>query len=207
MLRVEVIVNNIAELRCGKRLDKLPGMLQRLQRIVVEFLGVVQAAHLSLLEAKPLDQLALPTVRSRKRVAGVDLQKPRVRAVAEAVLALAAAPEGFTAQELAERLRAQQGRRMAGYHKRKAAYDLCKLRGKLLGQRIAGRRRYRVRNPRIRILAGMLILRERVLKPVLAGVCRPKPARPPNNVHALDVHYQSLQREMLATLQTLKLVA
>jgi hypothetical protein len=207
VLRVEVIVNNIAELRCGKRLDKLPGMLARLQCIIVEFLGVVQAAHLSFLEAKPLDELALPTVRGKKRVAGVDLQKPRMRAVAEAVLALAAAPEGFTAQELAERLRAQQGRRTAGYHKRKAAYDLCKLRGKSLVQRIAGRRRYRVRHPGIRILAGMLILRERVLKPVLAGVCRPKPGRPPKNIHALDVHYQSLQREMLATLQTLKLAA
>ena len=30
VLRVEVIVNNIEELCCGKRLDKLPGMLERL---------------------------------------------------------------------------------------------------------------------------------------------------------------------------------
>jgi len=207
VLRVEVIVNNIEELRCGKRLDKLPGMLERLQRIIVEFLGVVQAAHLSFLEAKSLDDLALPTVRGKRRVAGVDLQKPRMRAVAEALLALAAAPQGFTAEELAQRLRAQQGRRMAGYHKRKAAYDLCKLRGKSLVQRIANRRRYQVRHPGIRTLAGMLILREKVLKPVLAGVCRPKRGRPPKNVHVLDVHYQRLQREMLTTLQTLKLAA
>ena len=169
-MRVEVIVNNIEELCCGKRLDKLPGMLERLSHIIVEFLGVVQAAHLSFLEANPLDELALPMVRGNRRVAGVDLQKPRLRAVAEALLALAATPEGFTAEELAERLRAQQGRCMVAYQKRKAAYDLCKLRGKLLVQRIAGRRRYRVSHPGIRTLAGMLILREKVLKPVLAGV-------------------------------------
>jgi len=207
VLRVEVIVNNIEELRCGKRLDKLPGMLERLQRIVVEFLGVVQAAHLSFLEAKPLDELAMPTVRGQRRMAGVDLQKPRMRAVAVAVLALAAAPEGFTAEQMADRLRAQQGRRMAGYHKRKAAYDLAKLRGKSLVERMASRRRYRVRHPGIRTLASMLILREKVLKPVLAGVCRPKRGRPPKNIHVLDDHYLRLQREMLATLQTLKLAA
>jgi hypothetical protein len=56
-------------------------------------------------------------------------------------------------------------------------------------------------------LAALLILREQVIKPVLAGVCRPKRGRPPKNLHPLDVHYQKLQREMLATLQTLKLAA
>ena len=64
-----------------------------------------------------------------------------------------------------------------------------------------------MRRPGIRTLAGLLILREKVLKPVLAGVCRPKRGRPPKNVHPLDEHYQNLQREMLATLQTLKLAA
>jgi hypothetical protein len=40
-----------------------------------------------------------------------------------------------------------------------------------------------------------------------AGVCRPKRGRPPKNLHPLDDHYQKLQREMLATLQTLKIAA
>jgi hypothetical protein len=207
VLRVEVIVNNIAELRCGKRLEKLPGMLARLQQMIVEFLGVVQAAHLSFLEAQPLDALATPTVRGQKRVAGVDLQKPRMRTVAEAVVALAATPGGFTSAQLADRVRAQQGRPMARYHPRQAAYDLRKLRGKALVERIGGTRGYRVRRPGIRTLAGLLILREKVLKPVLAGVCHPKRGRPPKNIHPLDAHYQILQREMLATLQTLKLAA
>jgi hypothetical protein len=61
-----------------------------------------------------------------------------------------------------------------------------------------------VRRPGIRTLAALLILREQVIKPVLAGVCRPKRGRPPKNLHPLDSH-QKLQREMLATLQTLKI--
>jgi hypothetical protein len=207
VLRVEIIVNNIAELRCGKGLEKLPGMLKRLEGMVVAFLGVVQAAHLSFVDGQQLDALAAPSVRGARRTAGVDLQKPRMRAVAEAVIALGAKPEGFSAADLAQRVRAQQGRAMAGYAERKAAYDLRKLRGKSLVERIGKTRRYRVRRPGIRTLAALLILREQVIKPVLAGVCRPKRGRPPKNVHPLDDHYQKLQREMLATFQTLKIAA
>lgn len=81
------------------------------------------------------------------------------------------------------------------------------LRGKSLAERLPKSRRYRVRRPGIRTLAALLLLREKVLKPVLAGVYRPKRGRPPKNIHPLDVHYQHLQREMLATLQTLKIAA
>ncbi len=130
VLRVEVIVNNIEELRCGKRLEKLPGMLERLEAMVVRFLEVVQAAHLSFVDGQQFDTLAVPSVRGDRRRAGVDLQKPRMRAVAEAVTALAAQPQGFSAADLAQRLRAQKGRAMASYGPRKAAYDLHKLRGK-----------------------------------------------------------------------------
>ena len=77
-----------------------------------------------------LDALAAPSVRGDKRVAGVDLQKPRMRAVAEAVVALAAQPEGFSSEQLARCVRQRQGRCMAGYSPRRAAYDLRKLRGK-----------------------------------------------------------------------------
>src|SRR5215472_3780106 len=35
VLRVEIIVNNIEELRCGKGMEKLPGMLKRLEAMVV----------------------------------------------------------------------------------------------------------------------------------------------------------------------------
>jgi hypothetical protein len=207
VLRIELIVNNTAELRCGKGIEKLPAILERSRQMIIEFLSVVQAAHLSFLPAEQLDSLAIPTYKGQQRLAGVDIQKPRMRAVAQALIALAPQPGGFTAEQLAARVRAQQGRSMAKYNPRKAAYDLRKLRGKTLVQRIAKSRRYRVRRPAISSLAALLILREEVLKPVLAGVCRPKRGRPPKNVHPLDLHYQALQRQMLSTLQYLKLAA
>src|SRR5262245_52193116 len=84
-----------------------------------------------------------------------------MRAVAQAVIALAAQPEGFTAADLAERVQTQQGRAMVSYGDRKASYDLRKMRGKSLVERVGKTRRYWVRRPGIRTLAALLILRER----------------------------------------------
>lgn len=207
VLRVEVVVNNVEELRCGKRLEKLPPMLEQLERMVVNFLAAVQAAHLSFLDSGTLDKLPTPSVRGTQRLAGVDLQKPRMQAVAQAVVALAPQPHGFTAAQLAERLREQQGPKLADYNGRRAAYDLRKLRGKDVVERLGRTRRYRAKPAGVRVLAGLLILREKVIKPVLAGAAHPRRGRPPKTIAPLDRHYQNLRSEMLATLRTLKLAA
>jgi hypothetical protein len=47
VLRIEVIAHSVKDLRCGKRLEKFPIVLARLQRIVIDFLNVVHAVHLT----------------------------------------------------------------------------------------------------------------------------------------------------------------
>jgi hypothetical protein len=205
VLRIEVIAHSVKELRCGKRLEKLPIMLARLQRMVIDFLNVVHAAHRGSLDPVALDALPQPTQRGAQRLAGIDLQKPRMRAVVEAMLPLAPTPDGFTAGELAARTAGLW--RQTPYTPRHAAYDLRKLRGKGLVTRIGTTRRYHLTTPAIRTLVALLILREKIIKPVLAGAGNPKPGRPPKRVHPLDVHYENLQREMRHTLDTLGLAA
>lgn len=140
-------------------------------------------------------------------LAGVDLQKPRMRTMSEAVLALAPKPGGFTATELAAKVRELLPPGESTYTPRHASYDLAKLRGKALVERIDKTRRYRARPAGIRILAGLLVLREKVIKPVLAGLGKPRVGRPPKNIHPLDQHYTVLQRELRRTFETLALVA
>jgi hypothetical protein len=206
VLRIEAIAHSVKALRCGKRLEKLSIVLARLQRMVIDFLHVVYAAHLSSLDAGALDALPQPSRRGAQRLAGVDIQKPRMRAVMEAVLALAPKPDGFTAQELVDKTRALLGLGES-YTPRHAAYDLRKLRGKELIERVGTRRRYQPKTPGIRTLTALLILREKVLKPVLAGAGKPKPGRPPKRVHPLDAHYEILQRELRRTFETLGVAA
>jgi hypothetical protein len=105
VLRIEAIAHNVKGLRCGKSIEKLPIMLAALQRMVIDFLNVVQAAHLSNLPERILDRLAAPMQRGRRRLAGVDLRNPRLRAVAKTLLALAPKRGGFTLSELAEGVR------------------------------------------------------------------------------------------------------
>jgi len=205
VLRIEVIVHSVKDLRCGKRLEKLSIVPAKLQRMVIDFLNVVHAAHLGALDQGALDALPQPTHRGAQRLAGVDLQKPRMRAVVEAVLNLAPKPDGFTAGELAARTGALL--KQPTYTPRHAAYDLRKLRGKGLVERVGTTRCYQPTTPAIRTLVALLILREKVIKPVLAGAGKPQPGRPPKWVHPLDVHYENLQRELRRTFETLGLAA
>src|SRR5260370_2750305 len=48
-LRVEVVVHNAKELRCGKVLQKLPAFLERMSRILVMILNTVQETNVSFL--------------------------------------------------------------------------------------------------------------------------------------------------------------
>jgi hypothetical protein len=77
-----------------------------------------------------LDELPVPSQIGATRVGGIDLNKPRIRQALAAVLALSAAPGGFTVADLAAKVRAMTGQ--ADYTIRQAAYDLRKLRDKRL---------------------------------------------------------------------------
>ena len=55
VLRIEVVVHNAKELRCGKVLEKLPVLLERMNGIVVRFLNTVQAAHIAFLDEGTFD--------------------------------------------------------------------------------------------------------------------------------------------------------
>jgi hypothetical protein len=210
VLRIEMIARNVKDLRCGKLLTRVPEMLAKMQHTLIEFLNVVQAVHHCPVTARQLDALPTPSMCGAKRIAGVDLQKPRMQAVVSAVIALAAAPDGFTANALAEQTKRHPRRPRPFLGARKAAYELRKLRAKGLVERIPKSRRYRVRKPAVQILAGWFVLREKVIKPVLAGICRPKRGRPPkpsSPPSLIEQHYHTLQEQMHQTLQYLKVAA
>jgi hypothetical protein len=52
-----------------------------------------------------LEQLPLATQVGKTRVGGIDLNKARMRHVVEALIALSLSPNGFTASDVAARVR------------------------------------------------------------------------------------------------------
>ena len=54
-------------------------------------------------------------------------------------------------------------------------------------------------------MAALLVLREKVLKPVLAGAGKPKRGRKPKHQSQTDIHYANIQTEMRNLFQTIGL--
>ena len=89
-----------------------------------------------------LDQLPLPSTVGATRTGGTDLNKPRIRAVLAAVLALAAARAGSPWPSWPPAVSAMTG--IADYTIRQAAYHLRKLRGNNVIIKPGRTRRYQV---------------------------------------------------------------
>ena len=138
-----------------------------------------------------LDELPLPARAGTSRIAGVDLNKPRIRAALSAALALAPAPGGFTVAEHAATVRQITGQ--DGYTTRQAAYDLRKLRGKQLVDKPGRTRRYHVPPASARTISALLTLRDHVIAPILAGIRSPRMGRKPKTWTANDRYYENLR--------------
>ena len=206
VLRVEVVVHNAKDLRCGKVLEKLPVLLERMSGMLVRFLNTVRVAHVSFLDQGAFERWAEPSTRGTRRLAGIDLNKARNRHVVDAVVGLATQPEGFYLADLAAAVRERTGWGPKRHSARQAAYDLAKLRGKKLVKRRDRSRRYVSEPSGVRTMCAYLVLREKVIKPLLAGV-HPRLGRPPKVVAPLDQHYLKLREEMNRTFETLGLSA
>jgi hypothetical protein len=146
-----------------------------------------------------LDELPLPAQAGASRIAGIDLNKPRIRAALAAALALAPAPGGFTVAEHAARVRQITGH--DGYTIRQAAYDLRKLRGKQLADKPGRTRRYHVPPAAARTISALLTLRDHVIAPILAGVRSPRMGRKPRIWTAADRDYETLRISMQTLFQ------
>ena len=182
-------------------------MLARMQEMLVRFLAVVQAAPISFIDAGQFDSWAEPSQRGHRRWAGLDLNQARNRAVVQALVALSSAPEGFAVPQLAEQVRQRLGCSPEQYSTRRAAYDLAKARGKALAQRLPGRCRYQCQPPQLRTLCAYVLLREEVLKPLLAGAQCDQLHDPPKQMAPLDQQYVLLHAQMHRTFQLLGLAA
>jgi hypothetical protein len=191
VLRVEATVHNTRQLGCGRALERFPQIVTRLGGMTDRFCTTLDCVTTGFLPDGLLDQLALPSHIGQTRVGGIDLNKPRMRAALAAVLALAAAPHGFTVADLAAKVQAMGGQR--GYTIRQAAYDLRKLRGKDLLVKPGRSRRYQVPPQAARTIAALLALRDQVIGPILAGVRSPRLGRKPAHWTAIDRDYETLR--------------
>jgi hypothetical protein len=207
VLRFEAIAHNTEDLRRGKRLDRFPEIVSALEGMAERFLSVLRCVDASRIDEGTLDALPLPATVGRTRVGGVDIQRPRMRAVVAGVVGASADPRGFTVGQVAARVRNVLRVEETAYRPRQASYDLKKLRAKGLVVPVEGTRRYQATPEGLRALVALYVLREKVLKPILAGAARNPRDRKPVNQGAIDAHYENIQMQMQALFQALGLAA
>ena len=201
VLRFEAVVHNTRDLGCGRVVARFPEIVTRLTSMLERFLTTLDCVDVAFIADQTLDQLPLPSQVGTTRVGGVDLNKPRLRAALAAVLALAPSPGGFTVAQFTAKVQAMTGQTDRDYTTRQAAYDLKKLRGKDLVTKLGTARRYQAAPQSLRTIAALLVLRDQVIKPILAGIRTPRRGRKPNSWSSLDAHYETLRLDMQALFQ------
>jgi hypothetical protein len=191
VLRFEATVHNTKEFRCRRSLDNFDQIITLLAGMADRFATALDCADIGFLPDGILDQLPLPAQAGPRRIAGIDLNKPRIRAALSAALVLAPAPGGFTVADHAAKVRAMPGH--DSYTTRQAAYDLRKLRGKQLLSKPGRTRRYHVPPQAARTIAALLALRDHVIAPILAGVRSPRMGPKPKIWTPVDRDYENLR--------------
>jgi hypothetical protein len=207
VLRVEVIVHNTKAYRWNRSLPCFPEIVIRLKGILERFLNALGCINACFVSDDMLEKLPEPAQIGQTRVGGIDLNKLRMRRVAEAVLALSASPAGLTASELARYVRSVSGQPEFEYGSRRAAYDIKKLRAKGMVRKIGKSRRYEPVPEGLRALTALLVLREQIIRPLLAASGQPQPLSKLVNPTPIDHHYENLRAGMQSLFNELGLAA
>ena len=207
VLRIEVIVHNTREYRWGLSLPAFPEIAARLKGILERFLDALGCINACFVSDEALEKLPQPAQIGQTKVGGIDLNKPRMRRVAEAVLALSAAPAGFTASDLARQVNSMSGDTESEYGARRAAYDIKKLRAKEMVRKIGKSRRYQPVPEGLRSITALLVMREKIIRPLLAASGQPEPTAQPAHPTPVDHHYESLPAGMRSLFTELGIAA
>ncbi|MGO9254737.1 MAG: hypothetical protein ACLQU1_00315, partial [Bryobacteraceae bacterium] len=108
---------------------------------------------------------------------------------------------------LAQKVRAMTGEAESAYGPRRAAYDLKKLRGKGMVRKIGTSRRHEPEPDGLRAMTALVILREKVIRPLLAASQQPEPRTKLNHPTPIDHHYEHLRVGMRDLFTALGVVA
>jgi hypothetical protein len=149
-------------------LEKFPQIVVQAEEILERFINALSCIDQCFIADSMPDELPTPSRVGTTKVGGIDLNKPRMRWVVEAVIALclSLSPQGFTASELARRVRMLSNQAEGQYDARRAAYDLKKLRGKKIVHRIGRTRQYQLTSSGLKAMVALVVLRNKAIKPL-----------------------------------------
>ena len=183
ILRAEVVVHNIQELRCKRSVGNFPEVVSKLKVIMNNFMDTLQYTHVSLLKDGSFERLASPTKKGKNRLAGIDINKKRNLSMMETTLALAVRPGGYKVADVAEMMKTKMKK---SYTTRQAAYDMRKLRGKKMIEKIEGTTKYRTTKKGMETIIAILVLTQKTIPAVLSAINNDKLSENPEQLSTID---------------------
>jgi hypothetical protein len=206
VLRIEVIAHNSKALRCGKILDKYPQIITALKQILERFTTVLQSVDAAFIDTGVFKEWPGPSQVGKVRVGGIDVNRQRIKAVMQSLIALAPMPRGFSASQLAESVREILNIPENQYTVRQASYDLKKFRGKQIVERIENSHRYQTTMPGVQRITAFLTLHQKVLIPLIENAGR-IPKKQNKDLDEIDLHCTNIQIEMKHIFNILNIAA
>jgi hypothetical protein len=195
VLRIEVMIHNASETPFRRKLGNFPKNVLWMKEVAERFLNALYCMDVCFIGHERLECLPESWLVGKTRVGGVDINRPRMRFAIRAVLALSTSPAGFTAGQVALGVQALGGLPDGStYTVRQAACDLRKLRGKQVVRRKGKPHRYESLPDGFRAMTALVVLRDDVIKPLLASQCKLKSGRPSVKSTPIDAHYATLRR-------------
>jgi hypothetical protein len=176
LLRTEATSHNLWDFGVGKSVENLPKARKTLRQITERYLDVQQDILETFVNRRQLLRLSQPTITSsRKRIPGLKLDNPRLLAVMQAVVRFCnlAIGDSFTTKQIHPLVAQALGCSVDEYKLSSLRYDLSKLRGKELVQKVSRSRRYKLLPEGYRLCVVFLKLFEKIYAPLTAGLLAP----------------------------------
>src|SRR5512142_2165499 len=202
VLRTETTSYHTPDLGVNQGVEHLPELRQTMAAANNRYLDVQQDVLETFVDRGQLERLRQPTISpSGRRTPGLKLDDPRLLAVLQALtgFALLAARGRFRTTDLHVTTAQALGKTTESYTLGQLRYDLAKLRGKGLVERVAGTQSYRLPSEGYRIAVLYLKLFHRIYAPLTAGILEPVPwddRLPPERRAVLDRLYAAVDRDL-----------
>jgi hypothetical protein len=206
-LRIEAIAHNTRQLGCGRELEKFPEIISRLKAVLERFADALSCIDPCFIADQTLERLPAPSRVGKVIVGGIDLNKPRMRWVAEAIIALSVCSDGFTASDVAARVQALGRQTPSQYGSTRAAYDLKKFGGQQIVERIGQTHRYQASPAGLKAITALIVLRDKAIKPLLAAAQGLRPRRGARKPETARCPYDAVRSAMRGVFHELGIAA
>ncbi len=176
LLRTEATSYHLPDLGVGKSVENLPQARKTLRQVTERYLDVQQDILETFVDRGQLIRLSQPTITSsRKRIPGLKLDNVRLLALMQALVRFChlAIGDSFTTKQIRLPVAEALGCSEAEYKLGSLRYDLSKLRGKGLVQKVPRTRRYKLTPEGYRLCVVFLKLFEKIYAPLTAGLLAP----------------------------------